>query len=168
MTGDDDSVDDLSARLRFLLLHPIDFRRTDTGSTIAKVRILTAAATYLNTLTIAEHGGRSGSIRAPGMVEQVIGAAFQTFESVDPHPDPFDKAAMLLRGITQGHPFEDGNKRTGFLIVAFYLNLMGIPLPAAFDRAATVELCLAVSSGAIRDVSEIGETLRTLWASDSS
>ncbi|MBI4491217.1 MAG: Fic family protein [Chloroflexi bacterium] len=34
-------------------------------------------------------------------------------------PDPFEKAAMLLRGITQGHPFYNGNKRTGFLPAAY-------------------------------------------------
>jgi hypothetical protein len=102
VVNDDDRIQRLSARIRFVLLQPVDFRRIDTASTIAKAHVLTAAASYLNTLTITEHGGRIGSVRAPGMVEQIIGAVFQTFEDIDPHPDPFDKAAMLLRGVTPG------------------------------------------------------------------
>lgn len=57
-------------------------------------------------------------MRSRGLVEQVVGAAFQTFERIDPHADPFERAAMRLRGVTQGHPFGDGNKRTGFLLAA--------------------------------------------------
>jgi prophage maintenance system killer protein len=47
---------------------------------------------------------------------------------------------MLLRGITQGHPFNDGNKRTGFLLATYYLNLVGIRPPAAYDEAQTIAL----------------------------
>src|SRR5215212_7309335 len=54
-----------------------------------------------------------GAVRDRGLVEQAVAAAFQTYVGVDPHPGPFDKAAMPLRGITQGHRFNDGNKRTG-------------------------------------------------------
>jgi prophage maintenance system killer protein len=97
------------------------------------------------------------------MVEQVVGAAFQSFGGVDPHPDPFDKAAMLLGGITQGHPFEDGNKRTGFLVASFFLNLMSIPLPPNLDADRVVGLCLDVSAGTIRDVTMIASTLRQIW-----
>src|SRR5687768_2688621 len=138
----DDPVRNAGVRLRFLLAQPVDFRRTDTEATIDKVRILTAAAAYLNLLAVTDHGGRHGIVRSPGMVEQVVGAAFQSYEGVDPHPTLFDKAAMLLRGITQGHPFEDGNKRTDFLVAAFYLNLMGIPMPPNVDVERAVALCL--------------------------
>ncbi len=60
-------------------------------------------------LAVGDYGGRIGPVRADGLVEQVVAAAFQTFEGTDPHPGVFEKAAMLLRGITQGHPFNDGN-----------------------------------------------------------
>src|SRR5947199_5422507 len=100
----DPSLSDLLTRIQFLLREPIDFTRTDPDTTLAKVRLLTAAATYFNTLAVADFGGRMGPARAEGLVEQVIAAAFQTYGGHDPHPEPFDKAAMLLRGITQGHP----------------------------------------------------------------
>jgi len=97
------SLGDLLRRLEIVLSEPVDFARTDTATTLAKVRLLTAAATYFNILAVTDFGGRSGAVRAEGLVEHAVGAAFQTFEGIDPHPGHFEKAAMLLRGITQGH-----------------------------------------------------------------
>ncbi|SRR5579871_2343306 len=110
------SLDDLLLLIRFYLSTPLDFAATDTEHVANTVRLLSATAKYINNLAVSLFGGRLGSVREDGLVEQVVGAAFQTFGGVDPHPSPFDKAAMLLRGITQGHPFTDGNKRTGFLL----------------------------------------------------
>lgn len=115
---DDPALTSLLARLRLQLAEPVDFTRTDPQTTVAKVRLLSAAV-YFNVLAVTEFGGRPGPVRQEGLVEQVVAAAFQTFQGADPHPSPFDKAAMLLRGITQGHPFTDGNKRTGFLVAIY-------------------------------------------------
>lgn len=132
-----------------------------------KVRLLAAAATYYNVLGVSEFGGRLGPVREEGLVEQAIGAAFQTFAGVDPHPGLFEKAAMLLRGIVQGHPFNDGNKRTGFLTAAYYLRRVGFPTPHALDEDGVVELCFRVSAGEERDVDAIATRLRELWAVDA-
>lgn len=157
------SIAALLEHLQIILSQPLDFTATDTESTHTKVRLLTAAATYFNVLAVSDFGGRSGPVREEGLVEHVIGAAFQTFAGEDPHPDPFDKAAMLLRGITQGHPFNDGNKRTGFLVAAYYLRRMGFPTPGPLPEDAVVDLCLRVSAGELRDVRVIASELRSLW-----
>ena len=154
---------ELLGRLRFSLDVPVDFTRTDMESTSTKVRLLTAAATYFNVLTISEFGGRQGSARADGLVEQVVASAFQTFDGIELHPDPFDKAAMLLRGITQGHPFADGNKRTGFLVATYYLARVGYVLDPEVDEAEVIGFCLRVSAGEVRDVVEIARSLAT-WS----
>lgn len=161
--SEDPSIATLLTRLRFLLRDPIDFKRTDTETTLAKVRILTAAAMYFNVLAVADFGGRPGPSRGEGLVEQAVAAAFQTYEGEDPHPGHFDKAAMLLRGITQGHPFNDGNKRTGFLLAAYYLELVGYPAPVQLSPDDVVDLCMRVSAGALRDVTVIAEDLARLW-----
>jgi prophage maintenance system killer protein len=69
----------------------------------------------------------------------------------------------MLRGITAGHPFQDGNKRTGFLLAAYYLELMGHSFPDrfAFDEAEV--LSRQVSAGELRDASRIAVELRRLW-----
>jgi prophage maintenance system killer protein len=70
---------------------------------------------------------------------------------------------MLLRGITQGHPFNDGNKRTGFIIAGYYLRLVGYQRPVPLPVAELVQLCLGVSAGRIRDVQAIAAELERLW-----
>jgi death-on-curing protein len=153
----------LLARLAAVLEDPVDFFTDDPSLTPARVSLLTGVAIYLNVLAVTSVGGRSGPTRGIGLVEQVVGAAFQTFSGADPYPGPFDKAAMLLRGITQGHPFEDGNKRTGFLLATYYLERVGYPLPDGFSKAAAEHLCLRISAGELRGVDVIADELKHIW-----
>jgi len=159
---------DLLRRFRLSSRDRASFKRAGTDATLHNVRVLTAAAIYVNSLAIDDFGGRLGSIRGRGLVEQVVGAAFQTFGGEEPHPCPFDKAAMLLRGITQGHPFTDGNKRTGFLVAALYLDLAEHPYPPKVSVQSAVVLCRRISAGAIRDVAVIAAELERLWSAEAS
>lgn len=70
---------------------------------------------------------------------------------------------MLLRGVTQGHPFTDGNKRTGFLVASLYLDLVGHPYPREVSVRPAVALCRRISAGDIRDVNVIAQELERLW-----
>lgn len=161
--ADDSSLFEIFALVDIHPIEPVNFLLTDTKTTGTKVRLLSTAAKYFNVIVITAHGGRSGVIRQEGLVDQVVASAFQTFSGHDPRPDPFDKAAMLLRGITQGHPFTDGNKRTGFLVATFYLKVMGYPIPYQADNDEVVDFCVHISAGDIRDVREIADGLRRLW-----
>jgi len=151
------------ARLDIAAAEQLDWTRTDPETIATKVRLLTAIAAYFNVLSLTDFGGRVAPARDPRLVEQVIAAAFQTFQGEDPHPTPFDKAAMLLRGITQGHPFNDANKRTGFLTAAYYLEQMGFPLPENVSPDQAVALCIRISRGDLRDVADIRQELHALW-----
>jgi len=42
---------------------------------------------------------------------------------VDPFPTIYDKSVHLGHSIITGHPFHDGNKRTGMYITLFTLNV---------------------------------------------
>jgi hypothetical protein len=44
----------LLARLKFQLAESVDFTRTNSETTVAKVRLLSAAAVYFNVLAITE------------------------------------------------------------------------------------------------------------------
>ena len=90
------SLRGLLRRLEIVLAEPVDFTRADTTTTLAKVRLLTAAATYFNILVVTDFGGRSAAVRAEGLVEHAVDAALLTFDGVDSHPGRFEKAAMLL------------------------------------------------------------------------
>jgi hypothetical protein len=78
MSHEDDQLPGIADRVIFSLARAIDFSRTDTESTQAKVRLRTAAATHFNTLAVTEYGERVGPTRATELVEQVIAAAFQS------------------------------------------------------------------------------------------
>ena len=158
------SLHRLTRRLETVLSEPVDFTKTDTATTLAKVQLLTAAATYFNILAVADFGGPSSVVRAEGLVEHAVGAAFQTFAGADPHPGHFEKAAMLLRGITRGHPFNDGNKRVGFLLAGYYLRLVGYRWPAQLPEQDVISFIVRVSAGDVRHIDEIAEQLRHFWA----
>ncbi|HEX5497620.1 MAG TPA: Fic family protein [Thermomicrobiales bacterium] len=149
-----------------LLRSPLDFARADPETTRRKVLLLSAVAAYFNVLALSEFGGRMGAERQPGLVEQVVAAAFQAFAGFDPHPDPFDKAAMLLRGITEGHPFQDANKRTGFLVATYYLAQMGVEPVDPVPEAHLIDLAVRVSAGQLRDLAQIADALRPVYQSN--
>jgi death-on-curing protein len=58
-------------------------------------------------------------------------------------------AASYAAGIILNHPFLDGNKRTGFLVAAAFLELNGYEFFA--DEAEVVERTLALAAHAISE-----------------
>ncbi|MBI2127374.1 MAG: type II toxin-antitoxin system death-on-curing family toxin [Thaumarchaeota archaeon] len=54
-----------------------------------------------------------------GAIEQALKAA------IDDPGDLYDKAAMLLIMLVQGHPFDSGNRRTAFAASMAFLRLNG-------------------------------------------
>lgn len=156
-------IESVIDEVQFILSQPLDLARNDAAAYAEIVHLLTAAAMYFNSRLIAEFGGKLGKERAPGLTEQVVAAAFQSFEGEELHPDPFEKAAMLLRGITAGHPFSDANKRTGFLIARFYLENLGYMMSSDYEVNVVVALCQDVSRGDTREISAITSRLRQLW-----
>ena len=153
-------------RLRSRFRRRIDYQATDPETTREVVRRITIAAYLFNLVAISDFGGRTGREREASLIDLAIGAAFQTFGGTEPHPTPFDKASVLLRGVTQGHPFVDGNKRTEFVTAAYYLEQAGYPAPAIFPVEEVVTFCEDVSAGEIRDLEIIAGRLRCFWNSD--
>ncbi|TAK34378.1 MAG: Fic family protein [Chloroflexota bacterium] len=165
---EEQSLEEILQELLRLFPGSLDFAQTSAQALPEIVSTLTTVATSVNLLSVNQLGGRIGPERSKGLVEQVVAAAFQTFGGEDPHPGPFEKAAMLLRGITQGHPFSDGNKRTGFMVATYYLNQVGYPAPDTLPRQAIVDFCLRISAGDIRQVEEIARQLAMVWEHDLS
>jgi death-on-curing protein len=59
--------------------------------------------------------------------------------------DVAERAAYLLRGIVRGHPFVDGNKRTGFEAAEVFLKINGWIIEAATDTV--IDLARRVAMG---------------------
>ena len=70
------------------------------------------------------HGGANG-IRDIGGLESAIARPYQTFGAEDLYPTGFEKAAALGESIIMNHPFIDGNKRTGYVLMETLLRMSG-------------------------------------------
>jgi death on curing protein len=69
---------------------------------------------------IAEFGGSHG-IREPEALRSALARPFQAFDNKDLYPTPIHKAASLIESILINHPFIDGNKRTGYVLMRILL-----------------------------------------------
>lgn len=69
---------------------------------------------------IASFGGSKG-VRDYSLLEAAIARPYQTFDGIELYPTPIDKAAAVLESILTNHPFVDGNKRTGYVLMRLML-----------------------------------------------
>ena len=107
------------------------------------MRYLTLAEVVnLHRLVINATGGADG-IRDLGMLESALAQPRATFDMNELYPSLSDKAAILCFSIVQGHPFVDGNKRTGHAAMATFLLLNGSEIDATVDEQERIMLSLA-------------------------
>lgn len=107
------------------------------------MRYLTLAEVVdLHGLITRATGGASG-IRDLGALESAIAQPKATFDLNDLYPSLVDKAAVLCFSIVQGHPFVDGNKRTGHAAMSTFLLLNDAEIEAPIDEQEQIMLALA-------------------------
>ena len=90
---------------------------------------------------LALDGGAAG-VRDEGLLKSAL-ARPQQIHAFGDNPDTVQLAAAYTAGIVRNHPFIDGNKRTGFLIGALFLELNGYRLNASEEDATQAVLGLA-------------------------
>lgn len=95
--------------------------------------ISTVQALYVHDRLIERTGGRHG-IRDLALLESALARPYAVFDGRDLYPDAFTRAAALMSGIIKNHPFIDGNKRTGIVLGALYLEQQGWSLTADDDE----------------------------------
>lgn len=91
------------------------------------------------------HGGLPG-LRDATILESALARPRQR-HAHDPSAELADLAASYAFGIVRDHPFNDGNKRVGFVALAVFLGLNDLELEAS--ESEVVETLVALSSGAI-------------------
>jgi len=92
---------------------------------------------------IAKATGGATGIRDLGMLESAVAQPKATFDGNDLYVSLTDKAAVLCFSIVQGHPFVDGNKRTGHAAMATFLLLNGTEIDATLDEQEQIMMTLA-------------------------
>jgi death-on-curing protein len=74
----------------------------------------------IHQILIEEFGGTKG-IRDLKLLESALSRPFQTFHKKDLYPSTIEKAAALIESILVNHPFLDGNKRIGYVLMRLLL-----------------------------------------------
>lgn len=87
----------------------------------------------IHTKVIKVHGGGNG-VRDMGGLESAIARPFQTYGGEYLYTSTFERAAAIGESIIMNHPFVDGNKRTGYVLMETTLRLEAIKINAADEE----------------------------------
>jgi death-on-curing protein len=98
-------------------------------------------ADAIQTDTLLTHGGMSG-IRDENALESALARPRQRF-SYDAEADLAALAAAYGYGLAGNHPYNDGNKRVAFVVMAVFLGLNGLQLTASEADVVTTMMALA-------------------------
>lgn len=98
----------------------------------------------IHNLLIAEFGGAKG-IRNLGALDAAINRPFASFDQQELYPNPIDKAAAIIESILINHPFVDGNKRTGYVLMRLLLLQSGQDIQA--EQAEKYDFVISIATG---------------------
>ena len=91
---------------------------------------------------LAEHGGLSGT-KDFGLLESAMSRPINKHSYGE--NDLCALAAAYAFGIARNHPFNDGNKRTAWVIARLFLRLNDVTI--AFGKTEAIETVLALAAG---------------------
>lgn len=100
----------------------------------------------IHEIVVRQFGGSMG-LRDLGGLESALARPFQTFGGEDLYPDFFTKAAAIGESIIINHPFVDGNKRTGYVLMETILRFGNIKITAPNDEL--YKFVISISTGEI-------------------
>ena len=89
---------------------------------------------------LAEHGGADG-VRDLGLLESALARPQNLLAYAK--PDFADLAGAYAAGVARNHPFVDGNKRVGYVMLETFLELNGATFPVSDTDAVIATLKLA-------------------------
>jgi death-on-curing protein len=111
----------------------------------------------LHEIIINKFGGSHG-IRDIKALESAIARPFMTFDQQDLYPSPIEKASALIESLISNHPFIDGNKRIGYVLVRYYLLENKMDIKASQSDKYDFVMTIAEGKSSIEKISS--------WISD--
>ncbi len=100
----------------------------------------------MHSLLIQKTGGSDG-VRDEGLLDSALNLPFQSFDGEDIYKTIQAKAARLGFSLINNHPFVDGNKRIGILVMLVFLEINGIEIICTDEEL--IELGLGVADGSV-------------------
>ncbi|GAB3342097.1 type II toxin-antitoxin system death-on-curing family toxin [Larkinella ripae] len=82
---------------------------------------------------IEEFGGSDG-VRDEGSMLSAIGRPYSGFGDTEFYQNPEEKAAAIIESIVTNHPFVDGNKRTGYVLMEIILRTNNVFINASLQE----------------------------------
>lgn len=108
----------------------------------------------IHSILIAEFGGING-VRDIHLLEAAIHRPFTGIANTEFYPNAYEKAAALIESIVKNHPFVDGNKRTGYVLMRLFLLSNGVDINANQDEKYEFVINIASGISTLHDI--------TLW-----
>lgn len=87
-------------------------------------------------------GGLPG-IRDKNLLLSALEMPKASFGNKKMHPSIFQKAAAYLYHLVQNHPFNDGNKRTAYVVVLVFLEINHAPIKFKINNLEQIVLNVA-------------------------
>ena len=106
---------------------------------------------------IREFGGGSLGLINKDRLEAALAAPQQAMFGQELYPDLCTKAGILIFLLIKGHPFSDGNKRTGLFALFEFLERNGLTIDVPSDELYRFTLDIATS---VLDKDQIAAWLR--------
>ena len=86
----------------------------------------------IHEIVIEKFGGKYG-VRDMDLLDSAIQRTNATFDGKDLYPNVVDKASAIIESIVKNHPFNDGNKRVGYILMRLTLLKSNIDIVAKED-----------------------------------
>ena len=99
-------------------------------------------AEEIHKILIEAFGGSHG-LRDKAGLDSALARPFQTFGNNDLYPTSVHKAAALIESLLVNHPFIDGNKRTGYVLMRIFLIDNGLDINATQEEKYNFVLNIA-------------------------
>lgn len=93
---------------------------------------------------ISKFGGSQG-VRDMNLLQSALERPFGGLGEVEFYPTPEEKAGAILESIVKNHPFIDGNKRTGYLLMRLILKQFKKDIQAT--QAEKYHFVMLIASG---------------------
>ncbi|CAN5916661.1 type II toxin-antitoxin system death-on-curing family toxin [soil metagenome] len=107
----------------------------------------------IHTLLIQEFGGAKG-IRDYRALDAALKRPFATFDQRDLYPTAVEKAAAIMESILLNHPFLDGNKRTGYVLMRLLLLQANQDITADQDEKFSFVISIAKGERTFEGIKE--------------